>query len=204
MTARRVLALLAFSAAVCACARPKEDWVGRVQADALYRRADAVRESASCAKVLPTEFGRTLPVPERGASYAVLYYPATVTPDRSDAFTPRLRADFDPAAPSSADRCVAFEGGRSRDLGPAVPAGVSNDAYYRAEAKVFESLPRVAALYRSGSSSPSDRAQLNAYFDAFSTIAEPGLAPYYYRLNPDFWEWLRARGGRSLPKPPQD
>jgi hypothetical protein len=31
-------------------------------------------------------------------------------------------------------------------------------------------------------------------------MAEPALLPDYYRLNPEFWEWVRAAAGRSIPK----
>ncbi len=201
MISPRALAALAFAAATCACGRPHEDWVGRLQANDLYRRADAVRESPSCSKVLPTESGRTLPVPERAGGYAVLFYPVSVSPDRSDVSTPRYRAVFAPAATPAGDRCEPFNNGASRMLGPAVPPGVSNEDYYRAEARVFESLPRVSALYGAGAVAPADRPTLTKFFDAFTTIAEPGLAAYYYRLNPDFWEWLRTSGSHSLPKP---
>ena len=37
------------------------------------------------------------------------------------------------------------------------------------------------------------------YIRLFKMNAEPSLLPYYYRLNPAFWEWLRVTAGDSIP-----
>ncbi|NNN07371.1 MAG: hypothetical protein HKL90_15880 [Elusimicrobia bacterium] len=173
--------------------------VSQLQADPLYKAAEAVRAAPDCA--VASGLGRSLPVPAHGGGYAVLLYPVLISPSKSDALTPQYRADFAVDGPNAAARCVKIASGAALSLGPAVPPGVSNRDYYAAEASLFAVLPKLCERYRRGSPTALDREEASAFFDAFQRIAEPGLAPYYYRLNPEFWEWLRAAGGRSLAKP---
>lgn len=171
----------------------------RLQTDALYKAAEAVSFAPGCEAA--SGLGRSLPVPARVGGYAVLLYPALISPSKSEALTPQYRADFGGDGPNAAARCVKIASGAALSLGPAVPPGVSNRDYYAAEASLFAALPNISERYRRGPPAAADRTDASAYFNAFQRIAEPGLAPYYYRLNPEFWEWLRAAGGRSLAKP---
>jgi len=178
------------------------DWVERLQADPLYQRAEKVRESASCASLVPMEFGRSLPVPVRegNGGFKVLFYPLVSSPSKAEVLTPAVEAVF--ARSPGTDRCARIGSGTPKPLGPAVPAGLSMRGYYRAQTRLFSSLDRAAALYlEEGSPAASDKAVLADFLDAFQSLAEPGLLPDYYRLNPDFWEWLRREIGRSILKP---
>lgn len=201
---RRLLApVLALSAAFAAACKGSDYWADRLGREPLYRRAEKVVESPSCSAMIPMEFGRSLPVPVRDAPrrFEVLYYPLTVAPGRSEARSPVFAARFSGETPA-ADVCRRLTNPGHDSLGPAVPPGLSNKEYYRAEAKLFSELDRVSALYLAGGTpAPADKAALAEYADAFLTLAEPGLLPDYYRANPDFWEWLRREAGRSIPKP---
>jgi hypothetical protein len=195
----------AFAAAVlCAACKGADYFTARLQADPLYQRADQVRSSPSCSKMIPMEFGRTFPVPDRGPAkqFEVLYYPLLTKPGKSEALSPLFQARFarDNAA---ADACAPLAGATPpHSVGAPVPAGLSMKAYYKADAALFASLDKTAALYFAGGSpAAADKAVLGDYVDAFTTLAEPGLLPDYYRQNPDFWEWLRREAGRSIPKP---
>lgn len=149
--------------------------------------------------MVPAEFGRSLPVPAKDGGYRILFYPLLVSPGKSEVLTPQFAAVL-PADASAAARCEKIGRGPASSLGPGVNAGLSNADYYRAEAAVYAGLPRAAQLYRGGGAAASDQAALAAFVAAFQTIAEPGLIPSYYGLNPDFWEWLRKTAGTSLPK----
>jgi hypothetical protein len=204
MKSRRLpRASLLLGLALAAACRGTDYWVDKVQADPLYRRAEALRRAPACAALVPMEFGRTFPVPARGAgeSFTVLFYPLDAEPGRAAVLTPVFTGRFARAAGGPDDCARLPAAGPERDLGPAVPAGLSVTAYYRAEARLFSALDRAATLYFSGPAAAGDKAALADFANAFETLAEPGLLADYYRENPDFWEWLRREGGRSIPKP---
>jgi hypothetical protein len=194
---------LTLAAGLMTACKGTDYWLDQVRADPLYQRAEKVVISPSCSGLVPMEFGRSFPVPVRDAQkqFEILFYPLSVAPGKSEVFSPVFEAHFarDTAA---ADVCLRLPKAEARSLGAAVPAGLSNKAYYRAEATLFASLDRTAAVYfAGGASAPADKAALGEFIDAFLTLAEPGLRPDYYRINPDFWEWLRRETGRSIPKP---
>ena len=197
----RRAAAFAAAAALCAACKGADYWEGQLQADPLYRRAEQVRLSPSCSKLIPMEFGRTFPVPVEGKQFEVQYYPLFVSPGKSEAMSPAFSGRFARDA-SAADVCAPLAAAAPRSVGSPVPAGLSMKAYYKADATLFASLDKTAALYFAGGSpAAADKAVLGAFTDAFTTLAEPGLLADYYRLNPDFWEWLRREAGRSIPKP---
>jgi hypothetical protein len=176
-------------------------WSGRVRADPLYQRAEKVRDAASCANLVPMEFGQTVPVPVRddGGRFKVLFYPVVSSPGKAEALSPLYEGLF--ARDAADSRCARLGAGAPASRGPAVRPGLSQSDYYRAEARLYEALDKTAALYAKGAPlADADKKALADFADAFQVIAEPGLAPDYYRVNPDFWEWLRREAGRSIPK----
>lgn len=203
MKRNRLLAAATLAAGLVAC-KGSGYWMDRLDDNPARRRADEVRRGAACAKVIPIEHGRSLPVPVpvHGASrLAVLFYPAASEPGHSSVLSPSAKAEFSLDGPE-ADRCAKLDGGGARALGAGAPEGLSMAAYYRAQLAIYESLPRTAALYaRGGDPGAEGRKSLQAYANGFLKAAEPGLRAEYYRLNPGFWEWLRKETGRSLPAP---
>ena len=201
-TLRRAAAFAAAAVSLTAC-RGADYWASKLQADPLYQRSEQVRASASCSKLVPMEFGRTFPVPVKAgqAQFEVLFYPLFVSPGKSEAMSPSFQGRF-ARGTDAADACAPLPSGVPRSVGAPVPAGLSMKAYYKADAALFASLGRSADLYfAGGSSAAADKAVLVEFVDAFTTLAEPGLQADYYRVNPDFWEWLRREAGRSIPKP---
>jgi hypothetical protein len=149
------------------------------------------------------EFGRTFPVPVKdgGGRFQVFFYPLSVAPGKTVAMSPLYSASFSRDA-ADAGSCAKIEGAVARPIGAPVPAGLSMDAYYQAEAKLFSALGPTAALYFAGSEpAASEKGAPADFADSFNALAEPGLLPDYYRASPDFWEWLRRQAGRSIPKP---
>jgi hypothetical protein len=196
-------AALAAAAVFAAACKGTDYWTARLKSDPLYRRSEKVRDSASCSALIPMEFGRSFPVPVRDGRprFEVLFYPLIVSPGKSEAMTPVFEAHF-ARDTAEADVCASRPAAAPRSLGAPVPAGLSMKAYYGADAALYASLDKTAELYfAGGAKTPADKAILGDFVGAFTTLAEPGLLPDYYRVNPDFWEWLRRETGRSIPKP---
>ena len=200
-TSRAGMLALMLSFAAC---RGAGYWMDRLQAQPLYQRANAVRASSACSRLIPVEFGRTFPVPVRRDGrpfYGELFYPAAVSPGAADISAPTAAGFFAARAPQE-DLCVGLPSGATLPERVAAAAGLSAARRYRLESRLYERLERVGELYfRGGSVTPQERQALVDYADAFRAVAEPVLLPDYYRLNSDFWEWLRREAGRSIPKP---
>jgi hypothetical protein len=115
--------------------------------------------------------------------------------------SPVFAGEFSLDAPA-ADRCVNLAPKTIEPLGACMPSGLSMTQVNRSEARLFESLEPAAALYFKGAPvGPKERKLLSDYAEAVQTLVVPALLPYYYRQNPEFWEWLRKEGGQSIPAP---
>jgi hypothetical protein len=192
---------LVLCAGLLAACRGAAYWQDRLQSDPLYQRAQKLREGASCGKLVPMEFGQTLPVPVRaGGRFKVLFYPLVSSPGKATALSPAYEGTFARVGAES-DVCAPLAGATPSPRGPAVPQGLSQSNYYRAESNLFAALDKTAALYAKGDPLlDAEKKDLRDYADSLLTVAEPGLLADYYRVNPEFWEWLRRECGRSIPK----
>jgi hypothetical protein len=114
-------------------------------------------------------------------------------------------AVVDADAAGGATSCRRLEGKvelLSRERWPAALSGIGMDKFEALADGLDSQTENVAALYAAGQPlSGVQAAQAQVYGQTFRKMAEPALAAYYYRLNPDFWEWLRRQGAPSLPKP---
>jgi len=204
MTAGRLIVLVLPLCACLAACKGKGYWLDRLQADPLYQRSQSLRQGARCSGLVPLEFGSTLPVPVRDAAHGhfeVLFFPAAFSPSEYTVMTPTVQGWF-ALGTDSADRCERIGKGEVQSLGPGLPKALSMAQYYRTEARLFADLQLASALYFKGAApAAQDREALKEFAAAFDVLAAPGLVPYYYRLSPDFWEWLRLSTGRSIPKP---
>lgn len=195
--------LLALAFVLAACGQSARDAEDRLHADALFRGADAVAYSPSCSQIIPLEDGRTLPVPSagvKGAAFRIAYFHPRDRMKTYHARPPEIEASFSLDAKVPAE-CRALPPAPDEDLGAAVPQGVSQARYLKAMADYYAAAPEVAAAYGTGAApTEAQRFEARGLLADFRTAAEPGLLPYYYRLNPDFWEWLRRTVGDSIPK----
>jgi hypothetical protein len=195
--------MLALAACLAAC-KGSSYWQERLAASGLHQRAQQVRHCADCLKSVPIEFGETYPVPVRDAQrghFQVLYFPARFSPSHCTMASPVFAGEFSLDA-AAADRCFNLQPKTIEPLGSCMPSGLSMTKVSRAEARLFESLDPAAALYFKGSPvGPQERKLLTDYIEAVETLVVPAMLPYYYRQNPDFWEWLRKEGGKSIPTP---
>ncbi|MCX5787683.1 MAG: hypothetical protein NTX64_04110 [Elusimicrobia bacterium] len=196
---------LAAAAMFFGACRGQEYWQYRLNATLLHQRSESVRRCDDCIKSVPMEFGSTFPVPVRDGKaerFEVLYFPANFSPSRCVMAAPLYAGRFVLDAPT-ADRCVSLGvKGPIESLGDCMPHGLSMTQVSRAEARLFETLERLAPLYfKGGPPQPGERKLADEYIAALQALQTPAIMPYYYRQNPDFWEWLRKDGGRSIPKP---
>lgn len=171
-------------------------------------RLRAAVQSASaqppCGAVIAMEWPATWPVPLEGGKYKILFYPLTGTPDTEPRlYTPAGEAVID-AQSGRPTSCAAFPGAPkelSRRRWPAATDKVGLQEFLGLEGKLYDRTEAVAAVYAAGRApSAEDSAAAEEYLRLFESLAEPDLLPYYYRMNPGFWEWVRKAAGRSIPR----
>ncbi len=167
----------------------------------LEQAVGTIAGSEACRRIVAMEWPASWPVPmrERGR-YAVFFYPLSMRPSGNPmVFSPAADATID-ASIGKALSCVSRKTTPKELSGPRWPAAMdktsmkdfqsySNDLYLETET--------IAALYQTGSAAGKEQGL--AFLALFQKLAEPALLAEYYRLNPDFWEWLRASSGDSLP-----
>lgn len=181
-----------------------QDWASRFELNPLSEGVIKLRGSPDCSRWIPLQWVSSIPIPFRdqsGQGFKLLFYPTTVeagTP--SIALTPTV-AGFFTQGPNPIERCEKLPIKTLETLGRAVPPGFSSlRALDQEKTMTYEALEAVAPLYFQKSPlSPEEVKKLGGFANHFKALAEPGLWPYYYRLNPDFWEWLRKEAGKSIP-----
>jgi len=150
------------------------------------------------------EWPPTWPVPLGSSRFKILFYPLTGTPDAE----PRL---YSPSAQAVLD----VESGKPLNCGP-LPGSVKElsrrrwpramdqvgvKEFMELADKLYARTEAVAQAYAPGGvPAARDSAAAREYLQLFESLAEPDLLPFYYRMNPDFWEWVRKAAGRSIPK----
>ena len=157
-----------------------------------------------CDKAVALEWSYGFPVPDEASGrFHVFFYPVTgAPPAEPKVFAPAAEALFDAAGQTQS--CGALPGSPRELTGPRWPSAVDGLDMKGFEARSEALLAKTEALgvlYPGQKAGPEAKAAAREFFSAFDALAEPALRPYYYRLNPAFWEWLRGAAGRSLEKP---
>ena len=199
---RRGGILAACVLAVAACGRPAPPRAAAPKLEAAVRGA---RDTGPCRAVVAQEWSAGWPVPLDGANgrrFKIFFYPLSGSPGTP----PRL-------ATPSAEAVVDADAGASTEcsLLPGFPKDVSaprwtpeaqklNAADFDAKSAELDSLTEdVAAVYAAHRPPTAAEVDLTRrYLAAFEMMAEPPFLADYYRLNPAFWEWVRAVAGRSI------
>lgn len=174
-------------------------------------RLKAALESAKslppCSTVIAGEWPYGWPVPLDGSGgkrFKIFFYPMSGTPDTGPTIaTPAGEAvlDLDSGKPASCGVLPGYPKDLSRRRWPAAVDKLDMKGFAEREDKLLGLTEAVAAVYGAKRAPyPGDAATAKDYMDVFESMAEPDLLPYYYRLNPAFWEWLRGAAGRSIPK----
>lgn len=199
---RKIVAVCALAAASCGRQAPAPA--------AKPTLADAVRDARfapPCRRLVAQEWPAGLPVPDDAATgrrFKIFFYPLIGSPGTA----PRL-------VQPTADAVVDADAGTSVvcRARPGLPgnltgarwtpqaAALDADAFDAKIAELDRLTELIAPVYaarRPPTAADADLAR--RYASLFETMAEPPLLPDYYRLNPAFWEWVRAAAGRSLPR----
>lgn len=173
-------------------------WMEQLDANPLHQSVIRIRASPICARLVPMEFTESLPIPAHGRDggfFKLLFYRSIAPKNSSSALTPIFEGIFAANGPEK-DGCIILSMGMINTAS----TDLSLSAYYQAKTQFYASLERVAPLYFNRTTlTPQDVKTLAEFVDLFEKAAEPGLMPNYYQLNPDFWEWVRANAGRSIP-----
>ncbi|MFH2202734.1 MAG: hypothetical protein ABIJ96_06445 [Elusimicrobiota bacterium] len=160
-----------------------------------------------CSAVIPMEWSPSWPVPTGeagGAQFKLFYYPIRRVKKSIQLHKPLGEAMFETAG-GSISYCRRIPGELHE-----LPGTSIEDKAKRHSTKKFHALldrlylysEKVSVIY-AAKEPPSYRQKkvMREYGELFLEFSEPPMRPYYYQLNPDFWEWLRASGAPSLPKP---
>lgn len=207
MTAFRTPILLCLAAVFAAC-EGAAPWTEKLQANELYKRTNGLKVNGPCALLVPLEYNFTFPIPlDAGArTIEVLYYaktPGRYAPKHT-IMTPQFAGILSWEDPAK-DRCVALHPQPFRELQPPISSPYLKTAYARRLFQAFDRLQKTSMLYFGRQAlNPDDRKVLEEFAISFPEVAEPALLSHYYRVNPDFWEWLRQETGRSIPKSRED
>ncbi|MFI5349258.1 MAG: hypothetical protein ACHQ2Z_06925 [Elusimicrobiota bacterium] len=196
----RILAACAF--AVAACGRPAPPQAAAPKLEAAVR---AARDTGPCRSVVAQEWPAGWPVPLDGANgrrFKIFFYPLSGAPGTSPRLaTPSAEAvvDADAGAPIE---CNILPGFPKDVLAPrwTPEAHQLTAAEFDSKSAELDRLTEeVAAVYAARRTPTAADVDLTRrYLAAFETMAEPPFLEYYYRLNPAFWEWVRAVAGRSI------
>ncbi|TBR16777.1 hypothetical protein EPO15_18535 [bacterium] len=196
----RRAALLALALAA-ACGKPAPEPAKAPAQPAVGRALDALRVVAPCDKVVSLDWAHGWPVPAEGgpSRFAVFFYPLGGSPDTGPRLgAPSARAVFDAKAGVVLE-CGALPAAAAPAPGarwPAAAAGLDMAGFEARATALYAAAEAAASGYARG-----DAAAAAAYWAAFDGLAEPALRADYYRLNPAFWDWLRAKTGKALDRP---
>ncbi len=178
----------------------------RLDATKLSQAENKLRFNSSCAHVIPEEFARSIPIPfkikRRGEmGFKILFYPAEMeSASPSMAASPFVEGIFSLDG-SVADHCVTTADQKGGVLGRSDLNRLSMVSYYRGKSLLYENLEIISPLYFADSSLQAENLKnINAFVREFKRVSEPALWPDYYRLSPDFWNWLK-QNGQTLPQP---
>lgn len=197
----RYISILALAAAaLAACSREE---VPLAPPTTLQTVVEAAAGAPTCRAVISVDWAHGWPIPaaEGTGRYKIFFYPVTGNPESGPkVHTPTGEALLDTAGGKPVSCAALTE--EPRELpGPRWPRalnGADMKEFERLSAGLYGRTEAIAAIYFAKS---ADKALAEGYVSVFESMAEPSLLAHYYKLNPDFWEWLRRTSGRSIPKP---
>jgi len=178
----------------------------------LAEAASRVRYTSACRKMVPMEYARSYPLPfysDAGPSFRLFFYPLKTrylkgrSMPAAEVLAPVVAARFAPDG--TGGFCERFSAPLQLDpgvtLGPRFPpeaALLGVRQFEMKQAELFSLEEGVAAAYFSQDDSEAARQAVGDFFDLFFAISEPGLRPFYYYLNPDFWQWVEKMTGKRV------
>lgn len=201
----KLLLAVALLALQTSCSRKTE--VETAPPPGLKRVVETLYAKQPCAAVIPEHWSPSWPVPtgaKRGGEFKLLYYPVARKGRGLELSAPLGEAVF-ASADGSVTSCERLPGADRRLPGRHISEKASRyspDELRRRSDRLYALSEAAAELFsRGGPPAPEDKSVLREYGLLFLDLAEPPLLPYYYSLQPEFWDWLRASGAPSLTSP---
>jgi hypothetical protein len=212
----RILRLLPALLLLAACVKPENPPASPAQREAAEagdlklstRLSEAIRgvhAGGPCSSVVAMEWPDGFPVPaeaSQGRRFKIFFYPMSSVPGEPTFYSPAAEAllDIETGKVTSCE----LTGEKPKELSgrrwPIALNGVGAFPMQALTKKLHDRTEAVAAVYGSANApTPAGVETAKDYIRLFKMNAEPSLLPYYYRLNPAFWEWLRATAGDSIP-----
>ncbi|MFA5138097.1 MAG: hypothetical protein WC728_02605 [Elusimicrobiota bacterium] len=205
---KKIFAVLAVTAAFWGCSKPAEEPVQKSSEPAALQVAVAsLRQTAPCDKDIPLGWAASLPVPagkDSSGAYHVLFYPVPAQEPGMSGPGGRALVRAGVQGESACTRLPGTPKELSKTRWPAQAASLPAPELEERLRGVHVQTEKVALLYywgRKTAFTPKEIASLKRYVESFVGVAEPALLKDYYKLNPDFWEWLRGAAGVSIAKP---
>jgi hypothetical protein len=191
---------LLFILAPCACRKPAPTPAK------LKTALQTVSAIPPCDKLIPGEWPHSLPIPTGapgGTEFKIFFYPLGKpgTPEFVDAPLGEavLRSD---GSVFICNRLPGEKKGLASARWPRSADDLTFEDFLASQDRLYATTEKVAVLYSAKVPlTQEDKNTLQEYGRQFSSLAEPALLPYYYRLNPDFWDWLAKSGVPALSKP---
>jgi hypothetical protein len=199
----RACALLAAVLLLAGCRRPT------LSPGALKAAVQEAKSLPPCSSTVAGEWPASWPVPvddQKALRFKILFYPLAGSPgSEPELSSPAGEAILD-AGTGKPLSCLRWPGSPktlSSQRWPAAAESLSMKEFSTRQDALYDKTQAVAFLYNTGrGAAPADAGPAKDYLRDFKFMAEPDLLPYYYRMNPAFWEWLRRVAGDSIPKAP--
>ncbi len=213
---RQALRLLTALILLAACTKTENHPISAAQSEAaeagnqkfVSRLGETIRgvhAGGPCSTVVAMEWPDGFPVPAEASQarlFKIFFYPMSSVPGEPAYSSPAAEALLDietgkvMTCELTAEKPKKLTGNRW----PAALKGVGAFPMDALAKKLHARTEAVAAVYGSaGAPTPAGVETAKDYIRLFKMNAEPSLLPYYYRLNPAFWEWLRVTAGDSIP-----
>lgn len=196
---KKLLFLAVLSAALTSCAGRKEE----AASPRLKRIVETLYSKPPCAAVIPEHWSPSWPVPAvspGGSGFKLLFYPVVREGPELRLSAPLGQAVF--TGDGRVSSCTRAPGPEARLSGPLSSkqaAGYSPEQMKERSDRLYALSEEVGMLFSAQSPpGPGQAPLLREYGGLFRELAEPPLLPHYYRLQPEFWDWLKAAGAPSL------
>lgn len=152
-----------------------------------------------CARVIPSQWSPSRPVPViegGGLAYRVFFFGRDGDPRAGFRFH-QAEGDAEVSAGGQVLSCSR----RAQAGAPFAPGGGKQeplDTVLKKEQALFAATEDVGALFAAGRPlTDAEKKRVAEFAAAFADLSEAGHAADYRALNPAFWTWIQANGGRS-------
>jgi len=196
---KRTISLLLALGLLSACKAPVTE-----PPSALQRAVASARSLPPCDATVPMEWPASWPIPAKEiGKFKIFFYPLRAAEtDSPEVYSPAAEASIDAAqgTPISCGLTPSSSTQLSKTRWPAATAGLNLKDFEARARRLYDRTEAMAALYDGRRNlSALEKRSVQEFLELFESLAEPALLSDYYRLNPDFWEWLRTAAGRSIP-----